>query len=46
VRIPRDNAAIPSVCGFIPAATFFERELGEMFGVNVMGTPTRSVVPA
>ncbi len=39
VRIPRDNAAIPSVCGIIPAATFFERELSEMFGVNVMGTP-------
>jgi NADH:ubiquinone oxidoreductase subunit C len=39
VRIPRDNAAIPSVCGFIPAATFFERELSEMFGVTVLGTP-------
>ena len=39
VRIPRDKAAIPSVCSFIPGATFFERELGEMFGVNVMGTP-------
>ncbi len=39
VRIPRDNAAIPSVCNLIPGATFFERELSEMFGVNVMGTP-------
>jgi Ni,Fe-hydrogenase III component G len=39
VRIPRDNASIPSVCGFIPAATFFERELSEMFGIKVLGTP-------
>jgi NADH:ubiquinone oxidoreductase subunit C len=39
VRIPRDNAALPSVCGIIPAATFFERELSEMFGIQVMGTP-------
>jgi Ni,Fe-hydrogenase III component G len=39
VRIPRENASIPSVCGVIPAATFFERELGEMFGINVTGTP-------
>ncbi len=39
VRIPREKAAIPSVCGFIPGATFFERELSEMFGINVLGTP-------
>jgi NADH:ubiquinone oxidoreductase subunit C len=39
VRIPRDNAAIPSVCSLIPGATFFERELSEMFGVTVLGTP-------
>ena len=39
VRLPRDNAAIPSVCSVIPAATFFERELSEMFGVNVLNTP-------
>ena len=39
VRIPRENASIPSVCGIIPAATFFERELGEMFGITVLNTP-------
>jgi NADH:ubiquinone oxidoreductase subunit C len=39
VRIPRDNGSIPSVCSLIPAATFFERELSEMFGINVIGTP-------
>jgi len=40
VRLPRENASIPSVCGSIPAATFFERELSEMFGIIVVGTPT------
>ncbi len=39
VRVPRDSATVPSICGIIPAATFFERELSEMFGVNVTGTP-------
>ncbi len=39
VRVPRDNAVIPSVCSIIPAATFFERELSEMFGITIMGTP-------
>jgi NADH:ubiquinone oxidoreductase subunit C len=40
VRIPRDNASIPSVCSLCPGATFFERELSEMFGIHVMDTPT------
>ena len=40
VRIPRENASIPSICSAIPAATFFERELSEMFGIIVLGTPT------
>ena len=40
LRIPRDNASIPSVCSVFPSATFFERELSEMFGVTVVGTPT------
>jgi Ni,Fe-hydrogenase III component G len=39
VRLPRENASIPSVCSSIPGATFFERELSEMFGITVMGTP-------
>jgi NADH:ubiquinone oxidoreductase subunit C len=39
VRLPRHNASIPSVCELIPSATFFERELSEMFGVKVLGTP-------
>jgi NADH:ubiquinone oxidoreductase subunit C len=39
VRIPRENAALPSICSLVPSATFFERELSEMFGVTVMDTP-------
>jgi formate hydrogenlyase subunit 5 len=27
------------VCSSIPGATFFERELSEMFGITVVGTP-------
>jgi Ni,Fe-hydrogenase III component G len=39
VRLPRDGASVPSVCGVIPSASFFERELGEMLGLTVAGTP-------
>jgi NADH:ubiquinone oxidoreductase subunit C len=35
----RDAAAVPSVCDIIPSATFFERELSEMFGIRVVNTP-------
>jgi len=39
VRVPRDKAAIPSICSIKAGATFFERELSEMFGIEVLGTP-------
>ncbi len=39
VTLPRDNPVIDSVCGVIPAASFFERELSEMFGITVKATP-------
>jgi NADH:ubiquinone oxidoreductase subunit C len=39
VLTPRDDAMVPSVCGIIPSASFFERELSEMFGINVLDTP-------
>ena len=39
VAVPYDAARIPSICRLIPSATLFERELGEMFGVTVEGTP-------
>lgn len=39
VLLPRDGAVVPSICGLIPSASFFERELSEMFGITVAGTP-------
>lgn len=39
VYTPRDAAVVPSVCGIIPSASFYERELSEMLGVTVEGTP-------
>ena len=42
VRVPRDTASVPSVCAIIPSASFFERELSEMLGVTVVGTPDPS----
>jgi Ni,Fe-hydrogenase III component G len=42
VRVPKTDAVIPTVCGVIPSAGFFERELIEMFGVTVIGTPDPS----
>ncbi len=42
VTIPRDAAVVPSVCGVIPSASFLERELMEMLGVQAEGTPDTS----
>ena len=43
VRLPRDGQPeIPSISDQIPAASFFERELSEMLGVTVVGTPDPS----
>jgi len=39
VRTPHVEGAVPSVCAMIPSATFFERELSEMFGITVVNTP-------
>ncbi|MCX7976926.1 MAG: NADH-quinone oxidoreductase subunit C, partial [Bellilinea sp.] len=33
---------LPSICPLIPSATLGERELMEMFGVKVEGTPDTS----
>lgn len=41
-REGRAAAVLPSICTFIPSATVFERELSEMFGVTVTGTPDPS----
>jgi Ni,Fe-hydrogenase III component G len=37
VRVPRDQAAVPTICGLLPAASFYERELREMLGVEISG---------
>lgn len=39
VRVPREDASVPTICTVIPAASPFERELSEMFGIEVVGTP-------
>lgn len=39
VTFPREAPVVPSVCGLIPSATLFERELMEMFGIVCEGTP-------
>jgi NADH:ubiquinone oxidoreductase subunit C len=39
VKVPRDNAVVPSICGIIPSASFFERELIEMLGITITNTP-------
>jgi Ni,Fe-hydrogenase III component G len=42
VAIPREHAALPSICTIIPYASVFERELAEMFGIEVHSTPDPS----
>ena len=43
VVLPRESCPeIPSISEKIPVASFFERELGEMLGVSVVGTPDPS----
>ncbi len=42
VPLPREGASVPSICEVIPSASVFERELAEMLGVIVAGTPNIS----
>jgi ech hydrogenase subunit E len=43
VHLPRvDCPEIPSISEIVPSASFFERELSEMLGVTVVGTPDPS----
>ena len=37
VRIARDQAAVPSITPVLPPASFYERELHEMMGIEVVG---------
>ncbi len=47
IRVPRKGATLPSLCDFIPSAEVFERELREMFGVEITGlhTPDHLYLP-
>lgn len=46
VKVPRETEnglpTVSTVCDIIPSAGFFERELSEMFGITVTGTPDPS----
>jgi len=39
ISLPYSKAEVPTICGLIPSVSLYERELMEMFGVNVVGTP-------
>ncbi len=39
VSVPYHDTKVPTVCPIIPSATLYERELQEMFGIVVQGTP-------
>jgi Ni,Fe-hydrogenase III component G len=47
VRLPHENAVLPSLCEVVPGAESFERELREMFGIEITGliTPDRLYLP-
>jgi Ni,Fe-hydrogenase III component G len=47
VRVPRKNGVLPSLCEVVPGAEVFERELREMFGIEINGlhTPDRLYLP-
>ncbi len=39
LTVPYSKPVIPTVCGIIPSATLYEREIIEMFGITIEGTP-------
>ncbi len=39
VSVPYHDPRIPSICPVIPSATLYERELQDMFGLVIEGTP-------
>jgi len=38
-KIPKADPRLPSICGVIPGAVLYERELQDMFGIVVDGIP-------
>lgn len=39
VRVPKTDPRIPSVLGIYPSATSYEREIVDLFGIEVQGLP-------
>jgi len=39
VKVPRSAPCLPTICGLIPSATLYEREIMDMFGFEIAGTP-------
>ena len=39
VTIPYNVPSVPTICGLIPSASLYERELSEMFGIEILGAP-------
>lgn len=39
VSLPYSNLVVPTVCNVVPAATLYEREMIEMYGITFEGTP-------
>ena len=42
IQVPYGLPEAPSICSVIPSASLYERELIEMFGVILVGTPVRT----
>ncbi|NTU75090.1 MAG: NADH-quinone oxidoreductase subunit C [Anaerolineaceae bacterium] len=40
VSLSYDKPVLPTICDIIPSATLYERELMELFGVTIDGTPS------
>ena len=41
VSVPYTKPILPSICGVIPSANFYEMEIAEMFGVNIENIPSK-----
>lgn len=47
LRVARQGGSLPSLCDIVPSAEVFERELREMYGIELVGlhTPDRLYLP-
>lgn len=41
VRMGHADPKLPSICGVVPSASLYERELMEMFGISIEDTPVK-----